>query len=71
MFQTPEMSVGRYLEKIKSEQAVVESVAVLINAERGFFIPYCGLSSTFARFTRGHELHGGKNYRVTPKYERP
>ena len=31
------MSVGRYLEKINSEQAVVESVAVLINAERKFF----------------------------------
>ena len=31
------MSVGRYLEKINSEQAVVESVAVLINAECKFF----------------------------------
>ena len=31
------MSVGRYLEKINSEQAVVESVAVLINAESKFF----------------------------------
>ena len=37
MFQTPEMSVGRYLEKINNEQAVVESVAVLINAERKLF----------------------------------
>ena len=32
------MSVARYLEKINNEQAVVESVAVLINAERKFFV---------------------------------
>ena len=31
------MSVGRYIDKINDEQAVVESVAVLINAERKFF----------------------------------
>ena len=31
------MSVGKYLEKINNEQAVVESVAVLINAECKLF----------------------------------
>ena len=30
------MTVGKYLEKINIEQAAVESVAVLINAERKF-----------------------------------
>ena len=48
------MSVGKYLEKINNEQAVVESVAVLINAERKFFDN--GISRVKLRLCKIYEM---------------